>query len=75
MGSQHHLQGVRTKYAFIKAHRGESGSATICRLLAVSRSGFSESEPVKRAISPTRGSSITLSSSTIANAAITIWVA
>ena len=35
-------QGVRAKYAFIKAHRNEFDTAMMCRVLAVSRSGFYE---------------------------------
>ena len=42
MGSQRHSQGVRAKYAFIKAHRNEFDTATMCRVLQVSRSGFYE---------------------------------
>jgi putative transposase len=42
MGSQCHSQGVRAKYAFIKAHRNEFDTATMCRVLQVSRSGFYE---------------------------------
>lgn len=42
MGSQRHSQGVRARYAFIKAHRNEFDTATMCRVLQVSRSGFYE---------------------------------
>lgn len=42
MGGQRHSQGVRAKYAFIKAHRNEFDTATMCRVLQVSRSGFYE---------------------------------
>lgn len=42
MGSQRRSQGVRAKYAFIKAHRNEFDTAMMCRLLEVSRSGFYE---------------------------------
>ena len=42
MGRQHHSRGVRTKYAFIKAHRNEFDTAMLCRVLEVSRSGFYE---------------------------------
>jgi putative transposase len=42
MGSQRHSQGVRAKYAFIKTHRNEFDTATMCRVLQVSRSGFYE---------------------------------
>lgn len=42
MGRQCHPQGVRAKYAFIKAHRNEFDTAMMCRLLEVSRSGFYE---------------------------------
>ena len=40
MGNRRRSQGIRVKYAFIKAHRGEFDSAVMCRLLDVSRSGF-----------------------------------
>ena len=40
MGSRHNSQGVRAKYAFIKASRHEFDTAVMCRLLDVSRSGF-----------------------------------
>ena len=42
MGRQHHSRGVRTQYAFIKAHRNEFDTAMMCRVLEVSRSGFYE---------------------------------
>lgn len=42
MGRQCHPQGVRAKYAFIKAYRNEFDTAIMCRLLEVSRSGFYE---------------------------------
>lgn len=35
-------QGIRAKYAFIKAYRREFDTAVMCRLLDVSRSGFYE---------------------------------
>jgi putative transposase len=41
MNNQHRTQNVRIKYAFIKAHRRECDTAVMCRLLDVSRSGFS----------------------------------
>lgn len=40
MGNRRRSQGVRGKYAFIKAHRREFDTAVMCRLLDVSRSGF-----------------------------------
>lgn len=40
MGNRRRSQGVRGKYAFIKAHYGEFDTAVMCRLLNVSRSGF-----------------------------------
>ena len=40
MGNRCRSQGVRVKYAFIKAHRREFDTAVMCRLLDVSRSGF-----------------------------------
>lgn len=40
MGNQRRSQNVRLKYIFIKAHRQEFDTAVMCRLLAVSRSGF-----------------------------------
>ena len=40
MGNRRRSQGIRGKYAFIKAHRREFDTAVICRLLDVSRSGF-----------------------------------
>ncbi len=42
MGNRRRAQGVRVKYAFIKAHRREFDTAVMCRLLDVSRSGFYE---------------------------------
>jgi putative transposase len=42
MSNRRRLQGIRVKYAFIKAHRLECDTAVMCRLLDVSRSGFSE---------------------------------
>ncbi len=42
MGSQRRSQGVRAKYAFIKAHRHESDTATMCRVLQASRGGYYE---------------------------------
>lgn len=42
MGNRRGAQGVRVKYAFIKAHRCEFDTAVMCRLLGVSRSGFYE---------------------------------
>ena len=42
MGNRRRAQGVRVKYAFIKAHRSEFDMAVMCRLLDVSRSGFYE---------------------------------
>lgn len=42
MGNRRRAQGVRVKYAFIKAHRSEFDTAVMCRLLDVSRSGFYE---------------------------------
>jgi putative transposase len=42
MGRQRHPQGVRAKYAFIKAHRIEFDTAMMCQVLEVSRSGFYE---------------------------------
>jgi putative transposase len=42
MGNRRRSQGVRMKYAFIKAHRREFDTAVMCRLLDVSRSGFYE---------------------------------
>ncbi len=40
MENQRKSQDVRRKYIFIKAHRQEFDAAVMCRLLAVSRSGF-----------------------------------
>ena len=40
MSNQRRPQGIRVKYAFIKAHRSEFNTAVMCRLLDVSRSGF-----------------------------------
>ena len=40
MGNRRRSQGIREKYAFIKAHRSEFDTAVMCRLLDVSRSGF-----------------------------------
>ena len=40
MSNRHRAQGIRVKYAFIKAHRREFDTAVMCRLLDVSRSGF-----------------------------------
>jgi putative transposase len=42
MGNRRRSQGIRVPYAFIKAHRRECDTAVMCRLLDVSRSGFSE---------------------------------
>ena len=42
MGNRRRSQGTRVKYVFIKAHRREFDTAGMCRLLDVSRSGFSE---------------------------------
>jgi putative transposase len=42
MGNRRRSQGIRVKYAFIKAHRREFDTAVMCRLLDVSRSGFYE---------------------------------
>jgi putative transposase len=42
MSNRRRLQGIRVKYAFIKAHCLECDTAVMCRLLDVSRSGFSE---------------------------------
>ena len=42
MGNRRRSQGIRVKYAFIKAHRSEFDTAIMCRLLDVSRSGFYE---------------------------------
>ena len=42
MDNRRRAQGVRVKYAFIKAHRREFDTAVMCRLLDVSRSGFYE---------------------------------
>ncbi len=42
MGNRRRAQGIRVKYAFIKAHRSEFDTAVMCRLLDVSRSGFYE---------------------------------
>ncbi len=42
MGNRHRSQGVRGRYAFIKAHRCEFATTVMCRLLDVSRSGFYE---------------------------------
>jgi putative transposase len=42
MGNRRRSQGIRVKYAFIKAHRSEFDTAVMCRLLDVSRSGFYE---------------------------------
>jgi len=35
-------QGIREKYAFIKAHRREFHTAVMCRVFDVSRSGYYE---------------------------------
>ena len=40
MSTRRRSQGIRVKYAFIKAHRREFDTAAMCRLLDVSRSGF-----------------------------------
>ena len=40
MGNRRRSQGIREKYAFIKAHRRECETAVMCRLLDVSRRGF-----------------------------------
>jgi putative transposase len=42
MSTRRRSQGIRVKYAFIKAHRSEFDTAVMCRLLDVSRSGFYE---------------------------------
>jgi putative transposase len=42
MDNRRRSQGIRVKYAFIKAHRREFDTAVMCRLLDVSRSGFYE---------------------------------
>jgi putative transposase len=42
MGKRRRAQGIRVKYAFIKAHRSECDTAVMCRLLDVSRRGFYE---------------------------------
>lgn len=42
MSNRRRSQGIRVKYAFIKAHRSESNTAVMCLLLDVSRSGFYE---------------------------------
>src|SRR5262245_54466622 len=42
MGKRGRSRDVRTKYAFIKAHRSEFDTAVMCRVLGVSRSGFYE---------------------------------
>jgi putative transposase len=42
MGNRRRSQGIRVKYAFIKAHRREFDTAVMCRLLDVSRSRFYE---------------------------------
>lgn len=42
MGHRRRSQGIRVRYAFIKAHRREFDTAVMCRLLDVSRSGFHE---------------------------------
>lgn len=42
MSSRRRAQGIRVKYACIKAHRRECDTAVMCRLLDVSRSGFYE---------------------------------
>ena len=42
MGNRCKSQGIRVRYAFIKAHRREFETAVMCRLLDVSRSGFYE---------------------------------
>jgi hypothetical protein len=42
MSNRYRSQGIRVKYAFIKAHRREFDTAVLCRLLDVSRSGFYE---------------------------------
>lgn len=42
MSNRRRSQGVRVRYAFIKAHRREFDTAVMCRLLDVSRSGFYE---------------------------------
>ena len=40
MSHRRRSQGIRVTYAFIKTHRGEFGTAVMCRLLDVSHSGF-----------------------------------
>ncbi len=42
MSHRRRSQGIRVTYAFIKTHRGECDTAVMCRLLDVSRSGFSD---------------------------------
>ncbi|TKB53213.1 MAG: IS3 family transposase [Nitrospira sp.] len=42
MGNRRRSQGIRVRYAFIKAHRREFDTAVMCRLLDVLRSGFYE---------------------------------
>ena len=42
MSNRRRSPGIRVKYAFIKAHRGKFDTAVMCRLLDVSRSGFSD---------------------------------
>jgi hypothetical protein len=42
MSNRCRSQGVRAKYAFIKAYRGEFDTTVMCRLLDESRSGFYE---------------------------------
>jgi putative transposase len=42
MSNRRRSQGVRAKYAFIKAYRGEFDTTVMCRLLDESRSGFYE---------------------------------
>lgn len=41
MSTRRRSHGIRVKYVFIKAHRSECDTAVLCRLLNVSRSGFS----------------------------------
>jgi hypothetical protein len=40
MSNRRSSQGIRVKYAFVKATRSEFDTAVMCRLLDVSRSGF-----------------------------------
>ena len=42
MSNRRRSRDVRATYEFIKAHRREFDTAVMCRLLAVSRSGFYE---------------------------------